>query len=121
MLIIPGSKNTIRDLEWIRGRGFEPWVRGALRSASFVMEICGGYQMLGTGVSDPFGVEEGGSVEGLGLLDVDTELTEEKTMLRSEGRSFLGAHDSGVRDPHGAFDPQERGPLVCRETRRKSG
>ena len=109
VLIIPGSKNTIRGLEWIRARGFEPWVRGALRSGSFVMGICGGYQMLGTGVSDPFGVEDGGSVEGLGLLDVDTELTEEKTTLRSEGRSFLGPTIRGYEIHIGRSTPRSEG------------
>ena len=109
VLIIPGSKNTIRDLEWIRERGFDPWFRGALRSGSFVMGICGGYQMLGTRVSDPSGVEEGGWVEGLGLLDVDTELREEKTTLRSEGRSFLGPTIRGYEIHMGRSTPRSEG------------
>ncbi len=106
VLIIPGSKNTIRDLEWVRERGFEPWVRDALRSGSFVMGICGGFQMLGREVSDPSGVEEGGSIEGLGLLDVDTELAEEKTTTRSEGRSFLGPTIRGYEIHMGRSTPR---------------
>ena len=90
LLIIPGSKNTIRDLEWMRRAGFDRFIRDALRSGSVVLGICGGYQMLGLRISDPDEVEGGGAIEGLGLLNVETEMAREKTTRRSGGVSFLG-------------------------------
>ena len=97
LLIIPGSKNTIRDLEWVRETGFDRYVEDARRHSSSIVGICGGYQMLGRLVSDPDGVEveAGASVAGLGLLDVETELVADKTTVRSGGRSFLGPRVEG--------------------------
>jgi adenosylcobyric acid synthase len=90
LLIIPGTKNTIRDLRWLRKRGFEQFIRHNLERGAWVLGICGGYQMLGSKVSDPFNVEEGGQVDGLALLPAETELGREKTTIQSSGQSFLG-------------------------------
>ncbi len=70
LLIVPGSKNTIADLRWLRARG---WPR-ALHAAPLVWGICGGMQLLGRQLHDPACVEDpgGGTVDGLGLLDVVT-------------------------------------------------
>ncbi|MGP8246782.1 MAG: cobyric acid synthase [Bryobacteraceae bacterium] len=86
VLILPGSKQTLDDLAWLRARGFSPCLsshRGPL------IGICGGFQMLGLGIEDPDGVESGGearSVAGLGLLPVRTVLRPEKTVRRASGR-----------------------------------
>jgi len=90
LLIIPGTKNTIGDLRWLIDRGFKKLISGTLEHGGWVIGVCGGYQMLGHKISDPFGVEEGGSLEGLQLLPVETELGREKVTVQSEGRSFLG-------------------------------
>ena len=97
LLIIPGSKNTIRDLEWVRKTGFDRYIEDARHDRSWILGICGGYQMLGRVVADPNGVEvdAGTAVKGLGVLDVDTELVRDKTTVRSGGRSFLGPRIEG--------------------------
>ncbi|MEE8402547.1 MAG: cobyric acid synthase [Candidatus Hydrothermarchaeaceae archaeon] len=80
-VIIPGTKNTIGDLEWLRERGFEESIR-ALRGKVPIVGICGGYQMLGNSVAD-------GSrkVRGLGLLDVETRFEGyDKTTQQVSGR-----------------------------------
>lgn len=87
VLILPGSKQTIDDLEWLKDRDFTaklPQFTGVLAG------ICGGFQMLGVSIEDPAGVENGGqsrSVAGLGQLSVRTILRDEKTVRRVTGRT----------------------------------
>lgn len=95
LLFLPGTKNTIGDLRWLMDRGFQKLIIETIGRNGWVVGICGGYQMLGRRVTDPFGVEEGGSVAGLGLLPVETSLSREKTTVRSRGQSFLGLPVSG--------------------------
>jgi adenosylcobyric acid synthase len=80
VVILPGSKQTLDDLAWLRARGFA----AALRAHTGpLVGICGGYQMLGLSIDDPAGVENGGeprSAEGLGLLPVRTVMREAKTV-----------------------------------------
>ncbi len=85
MIIIPGTKNTIGDLLWLRQSGFEAELLKKAHAGTVVFGICGGYQMLGTKLSDPFGVEEGGDVAGIGLLDVETIFAEKKRTIQVEG------------------------------------
>lgn len=84
VVIIPGSKNTIEDLEYLRDAGFLPAFQQHVEQARELVGICGGYQMLGREIRDPHGIESGGSVKGLGWLDVTTELTEHKTTRQIE-------------------------------------
>ena len=70
MIIIPGTKNTIGDLKWLRQSGMEAAVLKHASNGTVIFGICGGYQMLGKNISDPYGVEEGGDFPGLGLLDI---------------------------------------------------
>jgi adenosylcobyric acid synthase len=60
-----------------------------------VLGICGGYQMLGRSVSDPQQVEDSGSIRGLDLLPIETEMNRDKVTVRSQGKSFLGVSMSG--------------------------
>ncbi|WP_102127212.1 cobyric acid synthase [Deinococcus planocerae] len=78
-VILPGSKSTAADLAWLRGTGLAGAVTRAALSGIPVLGVCGGLQMLGHTVGDPHGVEGGGEVPGLGLLDLDTEFASEKT------------------------------------------
>lgn len=72
-LILPGTKATMADLSWIKAEGFGDGIRWLSRTGVPVVGICGGYQMLGTMIDDPDGVEGGeGNMEGLGLLSVRT-------------------------------------------------
>ncbi len=75
MIIIPGSKNTIADMRWLRETGLEAAIKKYSSSYRPVIGICGGYQMLGEKISDPTGVESKGEISGLGLLPVETIMT----------------------------------------------
>ena len=80
MIFLPGSKNTMGDLKWMRQNGLEAAVK-KLSEDIPVFGICGGYQMLGKEISDPDGVEEGGKIRGMELLPVSTILMAEKKTL----------------------------------------
>lgn len=78
-IILPGTKDTIADLLWLRSVGLDKWIRLQHRAGAKVVGICGGYQMLGKSVHDPDGVESNlSAAEGLALLPVTTTLTNEK-------------------------------------------
>ncbi len=77
VIIIPGSKQTLNDLAWLRAEGFEDAIRKHTRS-SLVIGVCGGMQMLGGGVHDAGGREGGGQMPGLGLLPIQTTLVDDK-------------------------------------------
>lgn len=81
-LLLPGSKNTLADLAWLRETGLAAAVAAlALEGKTEVVGICAGLQMLGRTVEDPLGLESGrGSGAGLGLLPLATELAAEKTL-----------------------------------------
>ncbi|MGH9257417.1 MAG: cobyric acid synthase, partial [Vicinamibacterales bacterium] len=79
-VILPGTKDTIGDLNWLREHGLEAWVRDQHRRGAVVIGICGGFQMLGEAIHDPDGMESvRGTARGLGLLPVETVLSAEKT------------------------------------------
>ena len=84
MIILPGSKNTIGDLKWMRQNGIEAMVKKCSEKVP-VFGICGGFQMLGKSIDDPDKIEEGGSINGLGLLDIETVLKSEKTRTQKTG------------------------------------
>ncbi|HIT91098.1 MAG TPA: cobyric acid synthase, partial [Candidatus Merdenecus merdavium] len=88
MIILPGSKSTIHDLLFLRNSGLEGLILKMHERGKVIFGICGGYQMLGRTLQDPHGVEGGGTVKGLGLLDMDTIFNQEKTRRKVKG-SFL--------------------------------
>lgn len=85
LVILPGTKNTMDDLRWLRESGLEAMVLKHASRGGAVVGICGGYQMLGRKVSDPDGVEGGGVLPGVGLLPVSTVFLGEKTRTRVTG------------------------------------
>ncbi|WP_298425885.1 cobyric acid synthase [Rhodoblastus sp.] len=88
LAILPGTKATIADLAFFRVQGWDIDLRAHARRGGRILGICGGYQMLGQKIADPLGMEgPPGEVEGLGLLDVSTELTGEKTLRACSGVS----------------------------------
>jgi adenosylcobyric acid synthase len=90
LVIIPGSKTTISDLEILRHQGWDAQIERHVAGGGYVLGICGGFQMLGKSVADPHGIEgEPRSAAGLGLLDVDTEMRPEKTVRLSAATSLL--------------------------------
>ncbi len=85
-VFLPGSKNTIEDLLWMRQNGLEVRILKYAGQGGIVFGICGGYQMLGEEISDPEGEEHRGSVRGMGLLPVFTVFKKEKRRTRVKGR-----------------------------------
>lgn len=84
LIFLPGSKNTMGDLKWMRENGMEAAVKKLAEDIP-VFGICGGYQMLGCRIDDPDAVEEGGSIRGMELLPVFTVLQREKKRSQVEG------------------------------------
>lgn len=90
LVILPGTKSTMDDLKWLRQSGLEAKLLQYASRGGAVAGICGGYQMLGRTLSDPEGVESGGTLRGMGLLPIDTVFLGEKTRTRVSG-TFRGA------------------------------
>ncbi len=86
MIILPGTKNTMEDLLWMRQNGMEAAVLKAAAKGKVIFGVCGGYQMLGDSLSDPDGVEAGGSIKGMGLIPMDTVFADGKTRTRVTGK-----------------------------------
>ena len=86
MIILPGTKNTMEDLLWMRVNGLEATVLKEAARGKIIFGICGGYQMLGETLSDPHHVEAGGTIKGMGLLPMDTVFAENKTRTRVSGK-----------------------------------
>ncbi|HUH48240.1 MAG TPA: cobyric acid synthase, partial [Mycoplana sp.] len=89
LVVLPGSKSTIADLNDLRAQGWDRDLEQHHRRGGRIIGICGGYQMLGRRVTDPLGID--GSereIEGLGLLEVETEMAPEKTVRNSSAHSL---------------------------------
>lgn len=80
LVIIPGTKNTLYDLRWLKNMGF---THDNLKDKN-IIGICGGFQILGNELIDEYGVEEGGTEEGLKLLNFSTIFAKEKTTRQTE-------------------------------------
>ncbi|MDY3224940.1 MAG: cobyric acid synthase [Candidatus Faecousia sp.] len=87
LILLPGTKSTIADLQWLRQCGLEAAIQKAAAAGTLVVGICGGYQMLGTSVSDPDQVEAAGvtRIAGMGLLDMDTVFRGDKVQTQTRG------------------------------------
>jgi len=95
LIIVPGSKNTRGDLAWLQAQGWPEQIARHLRYGGKVIGICGGFQMLGRTVADPHGIEgSAGESQGLGLLDIATELTREKRLTRVDGVCAFSLDDT---------------------------
>ncbi|HXL73610.1 MAG TPA: cobyric acid synthase, partial [bacterium] len=85
LLILPGTKSTIADLQWLRARGFEALLQNRVQKGLPVLGVCGGYQMLGETIEDPDQVESKEiSISGLGLLPITTRFEKEKVTAQVE-------------------------------------
>ena len=120
LIILPGTKNTMADLAWLRETGLAEAVCRLAGRGCPVLGICGGYQMLGTEISDPCRAEGGGSERGLGLLPLKTVFlprkTRKKTLLMIEDGFLAGCTASGyeihmgiTRSADSVTSPQEAG------------
>ncbi|MGB7077309.1 MAG: cobyric acid synthase, partial [Xanthobacteraceae bacterium] len=96
LIVIPGSKATIADLNALRAAGFDIDIAAHRRRGGTVLGLCGGFQMLGRAVADPAGIEgRPGTIEGLGLLDVTTTLSHDKRLEPVSGTTADGAPFAG--------------------------
>lgn len=102
-IILPGSKSTAADLEWLRQSGLAGAISRLAREGTPILGICGGLQMLGERILDPHGLESGRSeVLGLGLLNLSTTSVPQKTTrLRAATDLFTGLEVSGYEIHHG--------------------
>ena len=90
LIILPGSKSVRADLAWLREHGWDTAIHRHLRYGGKVIGICGGFQMLGKHIHDPYGLEgDAGSGHGLGLLDVETTLERDKQLRNGRGTLAL--------------------------------
>ena len=97
LVVIPGSKNTVKDLLWLKDHGFDALIKRAHAKGIQILGLCGGYQMLGKKIFDPHEVEGSKkAVDGLGLLNIETTFETKKTTCRVEAElidsSWLMAH-----------------------------
>lgn len=90
LILLPGTKNTMDDLQWLRESGMEALILRQAEKKTPVIGICGGFQMLGSVMEDPYGVEHGGSMRGMGLLDTKTVFSKAKTRTQITGRMECG-------------------------------
>jgi cobyric acid synthase CobQ/L-threonine-O-3-phosphate decarboxylase len=85
-IILPGSKNVIHDLQFLKGGGFAEKIGQSLDRGSEIIGICGGYQMLGRVINDPYEIESvDGQLSGLGYLDMETVIELDKNLTRKSG------------------------------------
>lgn len=88
-IFLPGTKNTMEDLKWLRESGLEASLHKYANAGHPIFGICGGYQMLGQTICDPHNVEASGQMRGIGLLPIHTIFEESKTRTQVSG-SFGG-------------------------------
>ncbi|MDP2152178.1 MAG: cobyric acid synthase [Methylotenera sp.] len=97
IIILPGSKNVRGDLEFLRANGWEQALTHHLRYGGKVLGICGGFQMLGRDIHDPYAIEgDAGSSHGFGWLDMETSLAQTKQLKQISGHlAFAEANVTG--------------------------
>jgi adenosylcobyric acid synthase len=131
IIIIPGTKNTIEDLLWLKKNGFDKAIRKNLKDGSTLVGICGGYQMLGTRIEDPQEVESGHKkVDGLGILKIVTVLENEKKLNRVSATNRIDVLNNmkngqidveGYEIHMGRTFPDEEQPLETNSGEARSG
>jgi adenosylcobyric acid synthase len=110
LVVLPGSKSTVEDLDWLRANGLAEAVSRHAAAGKPLLGICGGFQMLADAIDDR--VESGrGRVDGLGLLPVEVTFEESKTLARCAGRAF-GVDVGGYEIHHGRVSASDAAPLI---------
>jgi len=121
LIILPGSKSVIADMQWLNEQGWKPVLDKHLRYGGKLLGICGGYQMLGLEVADPDGIE--GEIEesvGLGYLDIKTKLLPHKQLrnvsglFQLQGQGTKACEVSGYEIHAGITEGEAlKTPLIC--------
>lgn len=95
LLIIPGTKNTIEDLQWLKDEGFASAIQKLAKKGTSIFGICGGFQLLGRTLQDPYAVEgDGRSATGLSLLPVTTIFNKDKKIVQMTGHTVSTIFDT---------------------------
>ncbi|WP_417270202.1 cobyric acid synthase [Celeribacter sp.] len=101
LVILPGTKSTIGDLAYVRAQGWDIDIAAHVRRGGHVLGICGGYQMLGQWINDPDGIEgHAGRHAGLGLLDIETDMTPEKRVTDVTARDLASGTEVQAYEIH---------------------
>lgn len=125
VIILPGSKNVEKDMKYLRETGIGEKLREAGKRGAIIIGICGGYQMLGRTISDPSGTEiKEKFVEGLGMLDLNTEYSPVKTVnpvtYSFNGKKFASrSRGSGYEIHYGTVSSNEKDHLLEIENRKE--
>ncbi|QBM18475.1 cobyric acid synthase [Marinobacter sp. JH2] len=118
LIVLPGSKSTRHDLQWLKQQGWQGALRKHLRYGGKVLGICGGFQMLGQWVDDPDGLEgEIGRTEGLGLIEMTTRMVAGKQLKQVSGTltaSVAGANTSVAMQGYEMHNGITEGPALAR-------
>jgi adenosylcobyric acid synthase len=85
LILLPGTKNTMDDMQWLRESGMEALILRQAEKKTPIIGICGGFQLLGGTMEDPYQVEHGGTMRGMGLLDTRTVFSKAKTRTQIQG------------------------------------
>lgn len=125
LVILPGTKNTMGDLRWLRQNGLEAAILKLAHSGTPVLGVCGGYQMLGRRLLDLETVEDGGELSGMGLLPQETVFCREKTRTRvsaeiAEG-PFAGAQLQGYEIHMGRTTGEPCVPFAVLDSGQRDG
>ena len=116
LIILPGSKSVIADLQFLKAQGWQEQIARHLRYGGKIFGICGGYQMLGQHITDPWQIEGADlQAQGLGYLPITTELHPEKIVRQVEGSFHLAGsecHVQGYEIHAGRTDLGELKPLL---------
>ncbi len=123
-VILPGSKNVIGDMQYVRDSGLADKIRQAHQSGKTeVIGICGGFQMIGARIADPHKLEsDGKTIQGLGFLNVTTILAPEKTLTRMTGQHLDSGHSvAGYEIHHGQSDSEDIDPVLKTDDGRWDG
>ena len=101
LIIIPGTKNTLADLAWMKKTGLDRWVLDKRKDGTAVWGVCGGYQMLGRFIVDPYAVESSQRrLSGLGLLPIQTRMARQKTTRQVRARLMAGGVEFEAYEIH---------------------
>ncbi|MHA1597795.1 MAG: cobyric acid synthase [Alphaproteobacteria bacterium] len=109
VVLLPGTKATMADLIFLRQQGWDVDIAAHVRRGGLLVGLCGGYQMLGRHLSDPSGIEGiAGKMDGLGLLDVETVLSDDKTLETVTGTTTAGEKIHGYEMHLGLSEGPDR-------------
>ncbi len=111
LVILPGSKNSVADLQWMRQQKFDLWLREQYAGGAHILGVCGGYQMMGESIDDPYHVESvETSVPGLCMLPVRTVLLQQKVTQSVIASTPERPHVFGLRNSYGRNHASGRPP-----------